>query len=75
MKSILAFLTIFLIVEVVTSWWVWSSQPSHGVPDHYGFSFINYETERLLPWAVVAAILVGLFWLGSSLRSSAKGGS
>ena len=71
-RLILAFAAMFLTVEVVTSWWVWSSQPSHGLVDIYGFSFIRYETERLLPWAVLAAIILGLFWLLSTLRSPAK---
>ena len=59
------FTIMFLIVELATSWSVWSNQPSHGLDDVYEFSFINYETERLLSWSIITAIVVGLFWLAS----------
>lgn len=71
-RSLAALVGILLIVEVATSWWVWTGQPSHGLVDVYGFSFIKYELERLLPWMVIVAIVLGLIVLLSNLRSPAK---
>ncbi len=71
-RSVLVFPFVFLIVEVATSWFVWSSQPSHGLVDLYGFSFVNYERQRLLPWVVIVTVVVGVVWLMSILRRPTK---
>jgi hypothetical protein len=71
-RLIVTFPVMFLIVEVATSWWVWSGQPSHGLVDVYDFSFIRYETERLLPWALIALVVLGLSWLTPNLLYRSK---
>lgn len=67
MKRILIFFALFLGVELGTSLWIWQGQPSHGLVDMYHFSFFNYAFERLVPWAILACILLGLFWLASNV--------
>ena len=59
-------ITAFL-AEIITSWWVWTSQAMDGaVERHYG-SFSTYEAERVVPWLVIFAILFGLMFLVNKL--------
>ena len=66
-KSIAVFFLLCFLVEIGTSLLVWSGQPSHGLVDLYRFSFVRYETERLIPWAIIVAVL-SLMWVARNLR-------
>ena len=66
-KAIVVFFLISLSVEVVTSLWVWTSQPSHGLVDVYEGSFIKYETARLLPWVLIVVAMLSFLWVPRKL--------
>jgi len=59
MKRQLAYcFVLYLCVEFLTSLWIWQNQPSHGLVDVYGYSFLSYASERLAPWVVIASIML-----------------
>jgi len=45
------------VAEIVTSWWVWTSWPFDSLDLLYRGSFWVYESERLLPWIVIATLV------------------
>jgi len=55
----LAALGLALCSEVCTSLWIWLRSPTDSLRVWYQGSFVAYESERLLPWFIVFAILWG----------------
>jgi hypothetical protein len=73
-KPMVVFFLLCLSIEVVTSLWVWTSQPSHGLVDVYEGSFIKYETSRLLPWTLIVVAVLFLLLLARKLPVWRKSG-
>lgn len=71
-RQIVLFFVLYLSVELVTSLWIWQNQPSHGLVDLYGYSFLNYELERIVPWALIACIMLALFCFVPSVFSRSR---
>lgn len=60
-RSDLAIITVGLLSEVGTSWWIWDRAPYDTLRSRYEGSFLAYELEGLMPWAVILTILMILY--------------
>lgn len=70
-KELQQIFVISLAVEVGTSLWRWLRAPTDGLHVEYNFSFLAYEAERIVPWAVFFVLMI-LLWLFLGRIASAR---
>jgi hypothetical protein len=61
-RELLQIFVVSLSVEVATSLWRWLRAPTDTLRAVYHGSFLGYEAERLVPWAV-SFLLAASLWL------------
>jgi hypothetical protein len=62
-RHYLAVLVIALIAEVGTSWWRWVRAPTDSLRVWYEGSFWAYQMGRLIPWAIILAMSMIVWFL------------
>jgi hypothetical protein len=58
-----------LVSEVASSIWTWIRAPSDTLQVGYEGSFLAYEFERLIPWAIAFIAMVLVFTMVDAKRS------
>jgi hypothetical protein len=58
-----------LVSEVASSIWTWIRAPSDTFQVGYEGSFLAYEFERLIPWAIAFIAMVLVFTMVDAKRS------
>jgi len=62
-RNYLAVLVIALIADIGTSWWRWVRAPTDSLRVWYEGSFWAYQSERLIPWAIILAMSMIVWFL------------